>query len=277
MKFDLHCHTHFSDGEHSPGFLVKRAATEKVTHLALTDHDCITALERPLDDCYGVTVIPGVEISCAWDNQELHVVGLGVKQSNPALLEFLARQQEIRNSRMTAFDNKLRDCGIEGLSSYLKQLPCTSYTRSHVADFLVSSGNSKNKQKAFKQYLSKKGKAYAAVEWPVLQAAISVIQDAEGFAILAHPGRYPLGKRKLELLIDQFSNFGGDGLEVSYGGIDPIMQKRLEQLSESASLYISTGSDFHSADARWTNVGKFPAPSQEAKKNAIWNHPRWHF
>lgn len=114
-------------------------------------------------------------------------------------------------------------------------------------------------------------------KWATLESAIKVIHEADGFAVLAHPGRYPLGKRKFLNLIEQFSQLEGDAIEVSYGGIDPIVQKRLEELSEQSSLYNSVGSDFHSADAHWTNIGKYPSPSQSAIKNAIWNHPRWHF
>ena len=62
MKPDLHCHSHFSDGKHSPDFLLKRAADNGITHLAITDHDCTTALEDTSLDCYGIKLIAGVEI-----------------------------------------------------------------------------------------------------------------------------------------------------------------------------------------------------------------------
>lgn len=277
MKFDLHSHSHFSDGDHAPDFLLKRAAEENLTHLAITDHDCTTALEMPLDNCYGITLVPGVEISCDWDNQEIHIVGLGINWKNPILLEFLKQQQNSRRTRMKLIDEKLKLNGVSGLVDYLDTLPCTSFTRSHVADFLVNRSTSKNKQKAFKQYLGKKGKAYVPANWASLDSAINVIHEADGFAILAHPGRYSMNKRKLIKLVNEFSNLRGDGMETSYGGINPLVQKQLEELSKEASLYNSVGSDFHSTDSHWTNIGKYPALSQAAIKNAIWNHPRWHF
>ena len=51
MKADLHCHSHYSDGKHSPAFLLERARQNQVTHLAITDHDCIDALDiEPPED-----------------------------------------------------------------------------------------------------------------------------------------------------------------------------------------------------------------------------------
>ncbi|NKB32262.1 MAG: PHP domain-containing protein [Pseudomonadales bacterium] len=277
MKPDLHCHSFYSDGNHSPDFLFKRAEENGVTHLAITDHDCIDAFEKPLDECYELTLIPGVEISSDWDNQEVHLVGLGIDWKNPLLKNLLIGQQLARKSRIESIDQLLSKNGIDGLMNYLNQLPCVAYTRSHVADFLVDSGHVKNKQKAFKQYLGKRSKAYVPFNWQTLATVIETIQKADGMAVLAHPGRYSLSKRKMELLIEQFAKLGGDGIEVSYGGIDPMMQKKLELLADSSSLYVSMGSDFHNAEAHWTDIGKYPTPSAAAIKNAIWNHPRWHF
>ena len=105
---------------------------------------------------------------------------------------------------------------------------------------------------------------------------MNAILAAGGIAILAHPGRYPLSKRKLEALIDVFQAAGGDGMEVSYGNIDPDMRQRLGALAISKQLFCSAGSDFHDSDASWTDLGKYPPLDLETKKNAIWLHPRWH-
>lgn len=277
MNLDLHCHSSFSDGNHSPDFLFRRAAENGVTHLAITDHDCTTALEKPLENNYGVTLISGVEISCQWQAQEVHLVGLGIDINNPELKTLLTEQQIARKQRMELMAELLLKNGADGLMEYLQQLPCTSYTRSHAADFLVDSGRVKNKQKAFKQFLGKRAKAYVPFQWQALESAISTVKSAEGLAVLAHPGRYSLNRRKLELLIKDFSKSGGDAIEVSYGGIDPVMQKKLEELADRNSLSISAGSDFHNADSHWTDIGKYPRPSSTAIKNAIWNDPRWHF
>ena len=78
MKADLHLHSTASDGTLEPGELVALAAELGFTHLALTDHDSVDGLARAMDaarDC-GVTLIPGVELSCG-AQKEIHILGSG--------------------------------------------------------------------------------------------------------------------------------------------------------------------------------------------------------
>ncbi|MED5411574.1 MAG: PHP domain-containing protein [Pseudomonadota bacterium] len=276
MKPDLHCHSCYSDGAHSPDFLYRRAIENGITHLAITDHDCIEALVKPIDDYHEIQIIPGVEISCEWGTQEIHLVGLCIEHENSQLISLLEQQQKARYCRMQAMDKLLVENGIDGLQDYLNQLPCKAFTRSHVADFLLRSGKVKSKQKAFKRFLGKRGKAYVPFQWEAMVKAIEIVKAANGIAVIAHPGRYSLSLMKLELLISQFKQMGGDAIEVSYGAVQPKMQKKLEDLAEKYSLYVSVGSDFHNADAHWTDIGKYPRVSSSSIKNAVWNHPKWH-
>ena len=276
MKVDLHCHSYYSDGKHSPDFLIKRAIANQVTHLAITDHDCTTALHSSKSLEHGLCLINGVEISCDWLEREIHVVGLCIDPQHEDLIVLLARQQAARHARILQMDSKLKAIGIDGLAEYCAALPCQSATRSHVADFLVEFRHCKNRQKAFKSFLTTRGRIYVKYNWCEMATAIAVIHTAGGLAVLAHPGRYPLGKRKLESLVDDFAAAGGDGLEASYGNIDPVTKHKLCEMASSKHLYVSVGSDFHDSEAHWTDIGKFPALDQLAKKNAIWEHPGWH-
>jgi len=276
MKPDLHCHSYYSDGAHSPDFLYRRAIENGITHLAITDHDCIEALVKPIDDYHEIQIIPGVEISCEWGTQEIHIVGLCIEHENSQLISLLEQQQKARYCRMQAMDKLLVENGIDGLQDYLNQLPCKAFTRSHVADFLLRGRKVKSKQKAFKRFLGKRGKAYVPFQWEAMVEAIEIVKAANGIAVIAHPGRYSLSLMKLELLISQFKQMGGDAIEVSYGAVQPKMQKKLENLAEKYSLYVSVGSDFHNADAHWTDIGKYPRVSSSSIKNAVWNHPKWH-
>lgn len=276
MKADLHSHSFFSDGKQTPEFLVQRAIENGLSHLAITDHDCTDALAALPADQDRLVVIKGVEISCQWNSMEVHIVGLFISPQHAEMLDLLHVQQQQRKLRAQAMNDKLELLGIHGLSAYFESLPCISYTRSHVADFLVMQKICKNRQKTFKSYLGKRGKIFVKSNWCSLTKAISCINAAGGIAVIAHPGRYSLSKRKLEQLADDFKSCGGEAIEGSYSNIDPIMQKYLRDLALSRSLYLSAGSDFHDANAHWTDIGKFPALDQQAQKNAIWLHPKWH-
>ena len=81
LKADLHCHTHLSDGQHNPAFVIERARANLVTHLAITDHDVSQALPQAMG-YQDLKLINGVEISCLWEALEIHIVGLFVDPTN---------------------------------------------------------------------------------------------------------------------------------------------------------------------------------------------------
>ena len=80
MKFDLHCHSHFSDGELSPAALLQLAQENDITHLALTDHDTINGLAQAQQaaDQLNVTLIKGLELSCSWNGQLFMLLALAL-------------------------------------------------------------------------------------------------------------------------------------------------------------------------------------------------------
>ena len=277
MNLDLHCHSYYSDGKHSPEFLLQLARENQISHLAITDHDCCLAFELHRDGINDIKLIAGVEISCSWEGREIHIVGLCIDVTNPELCHLLSSQLQQRRLRMQEMDSHLQARGTGGLWQYLEDLPCIAYTRSHAADFLVLQNICKTRQKAFKSYLGRKGYIYAEPSWCTMDAAVQAIVAAGGIAVLAHPGRYPFTARKLETLIDAFVVSGGEALETSYSNIQPEVKKLLTELAISKKLYCSVGSDFHDASASWTTLGRFPQLDATAKKNAIWSHPKWHF
>ena len=273
MKFDFHCHTFYSDGTQSPRWIAERAIENGVTHLAITDHDHLTRLEdlRDLD----IHLIPSVEISCDWNSREIHVVGLFLDFEDSALNNLVESQQSARRYRALAIAKKLEKLGTGGLALYLESLPAVAITRSHIANFVVQSGLAKNRQKAFKQYLAKGAKAFVPATWCDMTTAIQSIKTAGGIAVLAHPGRYPLNKRQLAQLVDDFKQTGGDAIEVRYPNIDTNTTRQLEQLALENDLFVSGGSDFHDPEAQWTDMGKFPPIRGELESRSIIHHARW--
>lgn len=274
MKLDLHCHSHYSDGKHPANFLIERALENGVTHLAITDHDCTNVHEK-LDGSQQLSIIKGVEISCTWQNRELHIVGLCIDTSNSQLKNLLARQQQKRRQRVQQIDAKLVEIGIQGLLPYMSSLPAVAQTRSHVADFLIQQQVCKTRKKVFKQYLNKNGKAYIDALWCSLEEAVEAITSAGGIGVLAHPGRYGLNRSKLSSLVDAFKEAGGEALECTYPSIAIEMQAHLIKLAIDKGIHISSGSDFHDASAAWTDVGKFPWLPTNTLQFGVWHHPMW--
>jgi hypothetical protein len=93
--------------------------------------------------------------------------------------------------------------------------------------------------------------------------------------VIAHPSRYPISSKKLNVLIDDFRNAGGEGLEISYPNIDPAIRQNLKNIAIKNDLYCSGGSDFHSSARTWARIGKFPAIHDNDETKTIFEHPNW--
>lgn len=86
---DLHTHTTLSDGSDDFETLLGRARIRGVTHIAVTNHDTVSGLDRMarLAAERSFPFVGGVEIS-AWDEQRrsrVHILGLGLSSASAPL------------------------------------------------------------------------------------------------------------------------------------------------------------------------------------------------
>lgn len=264
--YDLHCHSHCSDGELSPRALVARAAARGVRVLALSDHDSLAGLAEAQAAAkeHGLTLVPAVEISVAYQTLEIHIVGLGVDTAHPRLNAGLQAQQLRRWRRMEAMAAKLEKDGVPAILSTLRErFPQAAPTRSHVAQLLVERGLVRDQERAFARYLGRKGSAYVPAEWCSLAEGVQWIREAGGVPVLAHPGRYGLSGSALERLLDEFVAAGGQAMELSYPQLFPKEAQKLARSARKRNLWASQGSDFHSPAQTWTELGKMPPQPPE--------------
>jgi predicted metal-dependent phosphoesterase TrpH len=92
MRYDLHCHSTYSDGLLPPAAVVARAAQRGVDVLALTDHDVVDGLPEALVAARdaGIVLVCGSELSVTWRDNTIHVIALRIDPDNAILLEGLA-------------------------------------------------------------------------------------------------------------------------------------------------------------------------------------------
>ena len=215
-KIDFHCHSTISDGLLSPQDLVAHAANRGVKVLALTDHDDISGLAaaRTAALQHQITFINGVEISVTWKKLTLHIVGLNFDDNNIPLKNALDGVRVGRDNRAREMGESLARAGIHGAYEGAKAIAKQSIiTRTHFARFLVESGIVKDNKKVFKQYLVKGKPGFVDHQWMDLESAVSLINDAGGTAVIAHPGRYDLGMINMHLLMHEFRSYGGAAIE----------------------------------------------------------------
>jgi predicted metal-dependent phosphoesterase TrpH len=258
--YDLHSHTTASDGLFTPTMLVQRAVEKGVTVLAITDHDTTAGLAEAHQAIkefnLPLRLINGVEISTAWQNFDIHVVGLNIDPANDTLSRLLSQQKQQRQIRAEEIARRLEKAGIAGALDGAKQIAAgADLTRAHFARYIMQTGKVNSLSKVFSKYLGKGKTGYVAPQWCSIPEAITAIQAAGGLAVLAHPTRYDLSGKWLRRLIADFKQSNGDGIEVALSQQTPDQRTQIAQHAREHQLLASQGSDFHQPCA-WLDLGR---------------------
>jgi 3',5'-nucleoside bisphosphate phosphatase len=264
--YDLHCHSTASDGSLAPTEVVQRAFEHGVTALALTDHDTTDGLAEAQSkaNTLGIHFIPGIELSANWNGKCLHIVGLGINPAHPPLAEATKILQKTRMERAEKIAEKLQAKRISGaLEAVIAAAGDGMITRTHFADFLVSQNHVSTQQEAFDRYLAKGKAAYVSTPWADMEQAVSWINESGGIAVLAHPLRYKLTANAMKRLLTVFKTAGGKAIEVVTGRCNNDEIARVAAYASRFELAGSSGSDFHSPNNQWVELGKLqPLPDQ---------------
>ena len=258
--YDLHSHTVASDGALTPEQLVHRAVEMGITTLAITDHDSTAGLPAAHQEIaranLPLQLINGTEISTLWENHEIHIVGLGMDITHPALVAFLAEQHERRNRRAEMIAERLAKARIPGAwEGALRLADGGTVTRGHFAKFLIEDGRANTMADVFKHYLARGKTGYVPPQWCTIEQAIDVIHHSGGKAVLAHPGRYDLSAKWLKRLVAHFAEHRGDAMEVAQCQQSPNERTHLATLARQHQLWASQGSDFH-LPCPWIELGR---------------------
>lgn len=268
MIFDLHCHTHFSDGMLSPEAVIARAKERGVDVLAITDHDTIAGvgIAQKAATESGITLISGIEFSSQWGKGGVHIVGLGIDVNSPALIAAVEFQNQARTARALAIADRLSKAGFPCALVGAQEIAGNgTLGRPHFAQYLVMIGAVKNINAAFKKYLGAGKPADVKYQWPFMDQVIGWIHAAGGVAVLAHPAKYELTRTKMCALVDSFVAAGGNALEVISGLQQASLTEDLLRIANARSLHSSCGSDFHLPGQVWQELGGFGQLPAQAK------------
>lgn len=280
---DLHCHTIASDGVLSPVQLLERAKSQGVDLLAITDHDTVAGVKHLLSTVEnpGLMLVVGIELSCLWGNQEIHVIGLGFSLAERGVDECLMQQHRSRWKRCERIAEKVaqrfpgmtaeqvlagavslaRSAQISAGADFLLGPDELQIGRPHFADWLIQEGKVAHREAAFKKYLGNKHIGNARSHWPHLTTVVDWIRDWGGVPVLAHPGKYRLTGVKLQALAEDFAQAGGLALEV-VGCLQPWGERdKLVELCAKYHFAASLGSDFHGPWSERVELGRLkPIP-----------------
>ncbi|HEY8242859.1 MAG: 3',5'-nucleoside bisphosphate phosphatase [Vicinamibacteria bacterium] len=262
-RYDLHCHSTYSDGLLSPAAVVRRAASRGVDVLALTDHDEVSGLAEATQAAReaGIDFVPGSELSVSWEDLTVHVVALNIDPEDAPLNAGLAEIRSGRSGRAKRIGASLAAAGIpgayEGAMKFVTSEQLVS--RTHFARYLVEAGVMRDVKDVFRNYLVPGKPGYVEHEWTTLPQAIAWIHGAGGVAVLAHPGRYKVdGSAGLRKLLGDFKDAGGDALEVLSPSHTNAQVAEFATHARVHGFAASTGSDYHGPGESTLDLGDLP-------------------
>lgn len=255
---DLHAHSTASDGAHPPAVGVELAVKAGLAAYALTDHDTLAGIPeaQAAADAAGLRLVPGVELSVHQDANEVHLLGLHIRDVS-ALQARLEVYRDRRVARAEEIVTKLRALGVDlTMAQVLDAAAGGAVGRPHVARALIAAGHAKDSRDAFDRFLGAGKPAYVEKERLDIAEGIAIIHDAGGIAVIAHPGSE--GRRER---IEPLVALGLDGLEVKHPSHSGEDTKRILALAEFFDLVPSGGSDWHGAQHGTRVLGGMQVPT----------------
>jgi predicted metal-dependent phosphoesterase TrpH len=227
---------------------VQLASQQGVSALAITDHDSVRGLPEALaaGERLGIRIIPGIEISCLYEDVELHILGYFINAGHPrldaALIAYLASRED-RNPKII---DRLHALGLEITYDEVRELAGTATIgRPHIAHVLVKKGYVSSVAEAFDCFLGDGALAYVDRVLPSADEAIGLIRDIGGVPVLAHPVYTQRIKQSFHEVCARLKNVGLAGVEAIYSSHTPPQTDRFRSMAREHGLVATGGSDFH--------------------------------
>lgn len=246
---DLHMHSTISDGQYHPAELVRLAKQKGIQVMAITDHDAIDGFDeaRVAGEKYGVTVLPGIEMSAA-EYPTFHILGYCFDTKDKTLNERFSNLKVRRQERKFRIMAYLRAEGVDFPISEVDELVSEEGTvgRPHFARVMLRRGICQTWKEAFDTYLDTE-EFHRAVDFdkPKGRECIEWIKNAGGIVSLAHPYQTVADTDELDALVRQMKDWGLDAIECWHFGHTKEMTAQYLALAKKYGLHATGGSDFH--------------------------------
>lgn len=260
---DLHVHSDKSDGTFTPSELVDYALEKGLSAFALTDHDTVDGLTEAISYADELRkknplvpeVIPGIELSTEYQGKDIHILGLYIDYTSKEFVERLDEFVVSRDHRNRKMCTLLAEHGIDiTYEKLLEEFPDCVLTRAHYARYLLNHGYTKSMSEAFDKYIGDHCECYVPREKITPQDGISLILQAGGIPILAHPILYRMSDARLDELVSTLTDCGLMGIEAIYTTNTTAEERQTRKLADKYHLLLSGGSDFHGSNKPKTDL-----------------------
>lgn len=262
-NIDLHMHSKISlDGEFTPDELMEKCHKKGLKVVSLTDHNSVRGIEEAMASAIRLkmTLIPGIELDCSFEDKNLHILGYGIDFHDPRFTAYeeYVLAQEVQSARkrveliralgITISDKRIAGLSIGGVVTgemIAEAALSEESNRDHplMQPYYPGGKRSDNPFVNFYWDLCAKGKiAYVEISYMSLEEAVHLIKATGGIPVFAHPGNN-IGRN--EDLLKGIIAAGVEGIEAysSYHTIETT-NFYLEKVEEM-KLLLTSGSDYH--------------------------------
>jgi predicted metal-dependent phosphoesterase TrpH len=209
-----------------------------------------------------IEFIPGTELTAEQHGNELHILGYCFDIQNPRLLTEIARFQAVRQNRIREMVARLNQLKVPLLADRVFALAnCRAPGRPHVARALVQAGLCSSLDEAFERFLKKNRTAWVPKFKISATDAIELIHQANGVAVLAHPGL-----NRSDEVIPSLVDAGLDGIECFHTKHSTATAEHYLELADRFHLLVTGGSDCHGLSKGRPLIGTVRLPFQHVKQ-----------
>ena len=262
-RIDLHLHSTASDGSLAPDAVAQMAADNGVEVFSLTDHDTLDGIPaaREVAERSRIRLLTGVELSVSEEGIDVHLLAYGFDPSEPALVAAVAGYREGRRERARKILSRLKGLGIRiSLEEVEGIAQGGALGRPHVAEALLRAGHIDTFNEAVQRFLGHHAPAYVPKPRVTLEEASTIVRDAGGVTILAHPGTL-----NRDHLIPAWARRGLDGIEVWHSKHDAAAVGRYSGFARLHGLLMTGGSDYHGERTPDVRIGGVKVPGEILK------------
>ena len=256
---DLHVHSTCSDGLEEPEAVIALAAAGGLGGLALADHDTCAGLARAAAaaDAHGLELVPAVELSAEVSveraggpvAESVHVLGYWIDPDAPGLEAEMTRLRASRGDRATRILELLDALGVGVAADRVRVLAGDAPVgRPHIARAMVEAGHVVDEREAFDRFLADGAEAHVPKHALDPVAAVRVLREAGGVAVLAHPSLFGPRDGADEVPLDlvvRMAEAGLGGIEADHAEHRRSQATRWRSVAGELGLVVTGGSDHH--------------------------------
>ena len=235
------------------------ARSHGIDIVAISDHDNLAAYFeiKSYADTQGVTLVPGVELSCAHEGVDVHILAYAFDPLDPRIDQRLRHFREARQTRGRRMVERLRTLGYDIKAGRVEQLAAGGAVgRPHVARALVEAKHATSVSDAFDRLIGTGKPGYVEKERFRVADAIALVHAAGGVTSIAHPTLYPNHASLVPLLLDG----GVDGVEVFHPDVDDASRDAYITVARFRGKMTTGGSDDHGDVKEVKTLGTIRVP-----------------